>query len=96
MAENHECRAPGCGRPAPAPNEHMFCDGHRAYFDASYAYDEWTTCAEELLPLFVRHAEALGNAALEEMFRENLERAQRETSRWSEELARAGAGLRGE
>ncbi len=89
----NECRAPGCGRPAPAPNGYMFCDEHRAYFDASYEFDEWTVCAKELLPLFIKHAEALGNAALEEMFRENLERAKREVARWSEELARTGASL---
>ncbi len=93
MTENHECRAPGCGRPAAESTGRMFCEEHHRYFDAGCQYDEWTICATELLPLFIRHAEQLGNAALEEMFRENLERAKREVSRWSEELARTGASL---
>ncbi len=93
MTENHECRAPGCGRPATDSNGRMFCDEHRAYFDASYELDEWTICAKELLPLFIKHAEVLGNGALEKMLLENLERAKLEAGRCGEALARTGAKL---
>ncbi len=91
MTEN-ECRA-GCGRPAPEDSGLRLCAEHYAYFDASHEYDEWAACAKELLPLFIQHAEALGNDALEEMFRENLERAKDEAARWEAELAQLSARL---
>jgi hypothetical protein len=92
MTEN-ECKAPRCERPVAESEGLSFCEEHRAYFDASYEYDEWTICAKEWLPIFIKHAEALGNDALEAMFRENLERATIEAKRCKAEMDRMYASL---
>ena len=96
MTENEprkKCVLETCERPAVEVPGLTVCTEHRAYFDASYERDEWTICAEDLLPLFILHAEQLGNGVLEDLLRENLERATREAKRQTEELERMSARL---
>ena len=77
----------GRGRSATAQSG-MVCEDHQAAWDAEYLTNAWAIAAEEILPQFVGLAHLFGNDPVEEMMRENLERAKREATRWDAEDAR--------
>ena len=69
------------------------CEEHLSAWDADYWFNQWSICAEKLLPPLVELAYQMGNEALEQLLREDIDRATLEAEQYKVESERLYSGL---
>ncbi len=92
-AGRKSCSFPGCCQERDKDAPLGLCKQHAEAVDADWRYNAWAIAELEILPLFIEHAELLGNEMVEGILREGLARAKHEARHWHEVSERLHASV---